>query len=750
MIKHLVSGTKPVPRPLSGEGICLQCPPMDVSHIIDSLNDAQREAVTAPPGHQLVLAGAGSGKTRVLVQRIAWLIQVEQLSPNNILAVTFTNKSAAEMRHRLQAMLEMPTRQMWVGTFHGIAHRLLKLHWQEAGLPENFQILDSDDQLRLVKRILKDLDLDESRFAPKQAQWFINGQKDEGQRARYMQPTGDFIGDTLLRIYKRYEEACERGGLVDFGELLLRSHELWLNNKSLLAHYQQRFKHILVDEFQDTNAIQYAWLRVLAGQQAFVTAVGDDDQSIYGWRGARIENIQHFANDFPGTTTVRLEQNYRSTSTILKAANAVIANNLGRLGKQLWTNSGEGEPISLYAGFNEYDEARFIVDRIQAIIRDGNQRIDTAILYRSNAQSRVLEEALLREGIPYPIYGGQRFYDRLEIKNAIAYLRLIQNRDDDAAFERVINTPTRGIGERTVETIREYAREHSCSLWKASEKLLSNNTLAARAGTTVNSFLQLVNQLDSETDELTLMELCDHTIKKSGLVEFHKKEKGEKGQQRVENLEELVNACDAFEPETDELSPLQEFLDRAALDAGDRQAAENEDSVQMMTLHSAKGLEFPYVFLAGMEENLFPHRMSIDDGGGIEEERRLCYVGLTRAMQKLYLTYAEVRRLHGEEHFNAPSRFIREIPKDLVQEVRLKAEISRPASFISKTTMAMSTSSGQGEGEFTLGQRVFHNSFGEGLIIDMEGSGARTRVQINFDRAGTKWLMLSHAHLQPL
>jgi DNA helicase II / ATP-dependent DNA helicase PcrA len=740
--------------------MCIQCQPMDVSHIIDSLNDAQREAVTAPPGHQLVLAGAGSGKTRVLVQRIAWLIQVEHLSPHNILAVTFTNKSAREMRHRLESVLEVssshiPVRQMWVGTFHGLAHRLLKLHWKEAGLPENFQILDSDDQLRLVKRILKSLDLDESRFAPKQAQWFISAQKDEGKRAAYLHEGGDFIGDTLIRIYKHYEEACERGGLVDFGELLLRSHELWLKNPALLAHYQQRFKHVLVDEFQDTNTIQYAWLRVLAGKHSFVTAVGDDDQSIYGWRGARIENIQHFPNDFSGVTLFRLEQNYRSTSTILKAANAVIANNLGRLGKQLWTNSGEGEPISLYAGFNEYDEARFIVDRIQGIVRDGNNRSDIAILYRSNAQSRVLEEALLREGIPYRIYGGQRFYDRMEIKNAIAYLRLIQNRDDDAAFERVINTPTRGIGERTVEMIRECARQNSFSLWKAAGRLLSGNTLAARAASTVNGFLELVKQLDSETDELTLMELCDHVIKKSGLIEFHKKEKGEKGQQRVDNLEELVNACDAFEPETDELSPLQEFLDRAALDAGEKQAGENEDSVQLMTLHSAKGLEFPYVFLAGMEENLFPHRMSMEDGGGIEEERRLCYVGLTRAMQKLYLTYAEVRRLHGEEHFNAPSRFIREIPKGLVQEVRLKAEVSRPASYLSKGVGAGFDSAqpalperSRRENELSLGQRVFHNSFGEGMIIDMEGSGARTRVQINFDRAGTKWLMLSHANLQ--
>jgi DNA helicase-2/ATP-dependent DNA helicase PcrA len=674
------------------------------------------------------------------------LIQVEGLSPHNILAVTFTNKAAREMHHRLEAVLEMPTRQMWVGTFHGLAHRLLKLHWKEAGLPEHFQILDSDDQLRIVKRVLKTLDLDESRFAPKQAQWFINSQKDEGQRASYLQESGDFIGDSLIRVYRHYEEACERGGLVDFGELLLRSHELWLKNPALLAHYQQRFKHILVDEFQDTNAIQYAWLRVLAGNKIFVTAVGDDDQSIYGWRGARIENIQHFPNDFPAVLTVRLEQNYRSTGTILNAANAVIANNLGRLGKNLWTKSGDGEPISLYAAFNEQDEARFIVDRIKSIIHNGNQRADVAILYRSNAQSRILEEALLRESIPYRIYGGQRFYERLEIKNAVAYLRLLQNRDDDAAFERVISTPTRGIGEKTLESVRQVAREQQMSLWKASTKLLGENYFPARASASLGGFLQLINQLDKDTDELALMEQCDHVIKKSGLIEYHKKEKGEKGQQRIDNLEELVNACEAFEPEDENTSPLQAFLDRAALDAGERQAAEHEDSVQMMTLHSAKGLEFPYVFLTGMEENLFPHRMSIEDGVGVEEERRLCYVGMTRAMQKLYLTYAEARRLHGEEHFNMPSRFIREIPKHLVQEVRMKAEISRPASYIAKPGQAGAIH----ESPLQLGQRVFHNTFGEGVIIDLEGSGARTRVQINFGRAGTKWLMLSHANLQAL
>lgn len=731
---------------------------MDLSPILDTLNDAQRQAVSAQPGHQLILAGAGSGKTRVLVQRIAWLIEVEGLSPQNILAVTFTNKAAKEMRARLDELLQMPqqgghygaSRQMWVGTFHGLAHRLLKQHWKQAGLPEHFQILDSDDQLRLVKRILKSLNLDDSRWPPKQAQWFINGQKDEGKRAAHLQQSGQQSGDpfldTMLQVYSQYEEACQRGGLVDFAELLLRSHELWLNNADLLAHYQQRFKYILVDEFQDTNSVQYAWLKVLAGKSAFVTAVGDDDQSIYGWRGAKIENIQQFSDDFTDVNTVRLEQNYRSTSTILNAANAVIQNNFSRLGKELWTNSGEGELISLYSGFNEQDEARFIVDRIQSFISQGKMHADMAILYRSNAQSRVLEEALLREGIAYRIYGGQRFYDRLEIKNALAYLRLVANPNDDAAFERVVNIPTRGIGDKTVETLRQCAKENNIPLWQAVEKLVENASLPPRAGNAVQSFRQLVVQLSTDSEGLELHEIADHVITQSGLIEHHKKEKGEKAQSRLENLDEMISACRAFEPEEDQLSPLQEFLDRAALDAGDRQAGEHEDSVQLMTLHSAKGLEFPVVFLAGLEENLFPHKMSIEDPSGLEEERRLCYVGITRAMEKLFITYAEVRRLHGNENFNSPSRFIREIPKELIEEVRLKSEISRPASFISKPRL-VDADAAQAAG-FHLGQRVYHAIFGDGVILNVEGEGARTRVQINFDFEGSKWLMLSHANLQ--
>ena len=608
---------------------------MDVSDILSPLNDAQRDAVAAPSQNMLVLAGAGSGKTRVLVHRIAWLIRAEDFSPWSILAVTFTNKAAREMRGRIEEMLHLPSGGMWVGTFHGLAHRLLKAHWREAGLPQNFQILDSDDQLRLVKRVCRELELDESRWPPKQAMWFINAQKDEGLRAAHVDvPPGDLFAQTMRQVYQAYEIACERSGMVDFAELLLRAHELWLKNPEVLAHYQGRFRQIMVDEFQDTNTIQYAWLRVLAGDRIPVIAVGDDDQSIYGWRGAKIENIQRFTQDFADTRTVRLEQNYRSTQTILRAANGVIANNFGRLGKELWTSGESGDAISLYAGFNEQDEARYIVEQIQQWLDSGNNRSSVAILYRSNAQSRVLEESLIRHGMPYRIYGGQRFYERMEIRNALAYMRLLANRGDDAAIERVINTPPRGIGAKSLDTVRDTARVRELPLWGAINVVREEKLLPARALSALEGFQVLINELDSGTDELTLAELAEHVIQSSGLVDYHKKEKGEKGQARVENLEELVSAAKQFVDNDEELSPLQQFLDSAALDAGDAQADEHEDSVQLMTLHSAKGLEFPLVFLAGMEENLFPHRMSIEEPGRLEEERRLCYVGITRAIGK--------------------------------------------------------------------------------------------------------------------
>ncbi|MFL3653643.1 MAG: DNA helicase II [Halioglobus sp.] len=714
---------------------------MDVSDILSPLNEAQRGAVAAENQNMLVLAGAGSGKTRVLVHRIAWLIRAENFSPWSILAVTFTNKAAREMRNRIEEMLQIPSHGMWVGTFHGLAHRLLKAHWQDADLPQNFQILDSDDQLRLVKRVCRDLSLDESRWPPKQAMWFINSQKDEGLRSAHIDaPPGDLFVQTMLQVYRAYEIACDRAGLVDFAELLLRAHELWLKKPEILKHYQGRFRQILVDEFQDTNTVQYAWLRVLAGAQIPVVAVGDDDQSIYGWRGAKIENIQRFTEDFNATQTIRLEQNYRSTQTILQAANGVIAHNSDRLGKELWTDGEIGEAISLYAGYNEHDEARYIVEQAEQWLLDGNNRSSVAILYRSNAQSRVLEEALIRNAIPYRIYGGQRFYERLEIRNALAYLRLLLNRGDDAAVERVINTPPRGIGSKTLDVVRACARDRGIPLWGAITAVLEEKHLPARALSALDGFIILINELDSGTDDFLLEELVDRTIQTSGLLQYHKNEKGEKGQARVENLEELVSAAKQFVAEDDDRSPQQQFLDRAALDAGDAQADEHEDSIQLMTLHSAKGLEFPLVFLAGMEENLFPHRMSMEEPGRLAEERRLCYVGITRAMEKLIMTYAESRRLHGSETFNTPSRFVREIPAQLLQEVRLHGTITQPVSSLTQLQVP--------DTELSLGQRVYHQVFGEGVVLNFEGRGASARVEVNFDSDGSKWLVLQYANLQ--
>ncbi|BCD97531.1 DNA helicase II [Marinagarivorans cellulosilyticus] len=728
---------------------------MDITHLTDSLNTPQREAVCASPCHQLILAGAGSGKTRVLVHRIAYLIQVQGVAPNQIMAVTFTNKAAREMRERLQQLLGDvggPNRfsGLWVGTFHGIAHRLLKMHWREAKLPENFQILDSDDQLRVIKRVYQALQIDEKRWPHRQAQYFINGSKDEGLRAQHIQDSHDPYTTTMKMIYSAYEEACQNSGLVDFAELLLRSHELWLSSPELLKHYQDRFVHLLVDEFQDTNSVQYAWLRVLAGNACWVTGVGDDDQSIYGWRGAKIENIQQFEKDFSNTAVTKLEQNYRSTNTILSAANAVIQNNNSRLGKQLWTEDGDGDPIDLYSAFNEQDEARYIAECIEQWQKEGNSLASSAVLYRSNAQSRVLEETFLREGIAYRIYGGQRFYERMEIKNALAYVRLVLNRHDDPAFERVINTPTRGIGEKSLEALRLTAREQGCSLFDAAAALLANNVLPARAANCIKAFLALLDELQGGIDSLGLAEQVEYVINASGLYEFHQKEKGERGQARIENLQELVNACRAFNAEDADRAPIAEFVDNAALGSGEQQADEYQDAVQMMTLHSAKGLEFPLVFIAGVEENLFPHKMSADSAEGLEEERRLCYVGITRAMKKLVLTHAESRRLYGSETYNPLSRFIREIPEKCIQEVRLKAVVTRPANVanVRKDNALKAAYSDEGDGEFKLGQRVAHAKFGEGVILQFEGRGPGARVNVAFTDAGSKWLMMQYAKLQ--
>lgn len=725
---------------------------MDVTSIIDPLNDAQRQAVTAPTGAMLVLAGAGSGKTRVLVHRIAWVIKVEGVSPHALLAVTFTNKAAMEMRQRVESMLQMSATGLWIGTFHGIAHRLLRRHAKDVGLPDTFQILDSDDQYRLIRRLLTSLNLDEARWPPRQAQWFINAQKDEGRRAKHMVDTGDPFAQQMLKIYIAYEEICQRSGLVDFAELLLRAHELLRDHEGVLEHYQERFRYVLVDEFQDTNTIQYAWLRLLTTDRDNLFVVGDDDQSIYGWRGAKIENLQRFQKDNPTHQLVRLEQNYRSTGTILSAANALIANNEGRLGKKLWTDGNEGDPILVYSAFNELDEALFVIDRIKQWIDANNARKDSAILYRSNAQSRVFEEKLVASGIPYRVYGGLRFFDRAEIKNALAYLRLIANRDDDPSFERVVNLPTRGIGTRTVDAIRETARAGKMSLWLAAVALCDGQALSARAGNAVKNFLALVDSLDRDVDNRDLPDKTRIAIERSGLLQHYEKDNSPQAEDRVENLEELVNATRHYthEDEAEEgLSELDAFLAHAALEAGEAQGDQYEDCVQLMTLHSAKGLEFPLVFMVGLEEGLFPSQQSLEDAGRLEEERRLCYVGVTRAMQQLYMTFAESRRLYGRETFPRYSRFLREIPADKLQEVRIRASVNRPLTASSQGGLSPAVET-NGLNGYKLGQRVRHAKFGDGIVLQSEGDGSQARVQVNFEQAGTKWLMLAYAKLQQI
>ncbi len=723
---------------------------MDPSLLLDGLNDKQREAVAAPLENLLVLAGAGSGKTRVLVHRIAWLMSVEQASPFSIMSVTFTNKAAAEMRGRIEELMMGSASGMWNGTFHGICHRILRAHYLDAKLPEDFQIIDSDDQQRLLKRLIKAQNLDEKQWPARQVAWWINGKKDEGLRPAHIDAYHDPVTKTYLQLYTAYQEACDRAGLVDFAEILLRAHELLRDNKFVREHYQARFKHILVDEFQDTNNIQYAWLRMMAGPECHVMIVGDDDQSIYGWRGAKVENIEKFTREFPSVTTIRLEQNYRSTKTILEASNTLIANNTERMGKELWTDGVVGEPISVYSAYNELDEARFAVNKIKEWQDKGGALNDAAMLYRNNAQSRVLEEALIQAGLPYRIYGGMRFFERQEIKDALAYMRLMANRNDDAAFERVVNTPTRGLGDKTLETIRRAARDRGCTMWEASVAMLDEQVLAGRAAGALGRFIELVTALEDDTLEMSLHEQTDHVIKYSGLFAMYEQEKGEKSKARIENLEELVTATRQFEKpeEAEDMSLLTAFLTHAALEAGEGQADEFEDAVQLMTLHSAKGLEFPLVFMVGVEEGMFPSQMSAEEAGRLEEERRLCYVGMTRAMQKLYITYAEMRRLYGQDKYHKPSRFIRELPETCLDEVRMKAQVSRPASSgrFSQTAVKENFN----ETGFSLGSRVMHPKFGEGTIINFEGSGPQSRVQIAFNGEGIKWLVTAYARLEKL
>ncbi|EKG0038914.1 DNA helicase II [Vibrio cholerae] len=720
---------------------------IDPSLLLDGLNDKQREAVAAPLENLLILAGAGSGKTRVLVHRIAWLMSVEEASPFSVMAVTFTNKAAAEMRGRIEELMHGTASGMWCGTFHGICHRILRAHYLDAKLLEDFQIIDSDDQQRLLKRLIKAHNLDDKQWPARQVAWWINNQKDEGLRPAHINAF-DPVTQTYLKLYTAYQEACDRAGLVDFAEILLRALELLRGNQHIREHYQARFKHILVDEFQDTNAIQYAWLRMMAGAQSNVMIVGDDDQSIYGWRGARVENIEKFTREFPSVNTIRLEQNYRSTKTILEASNTLIANNSERMGKQLWTEGLVGEPISVYSAYNELDEARFVVSKIKGWQEQGGTLTDCAILYRNNAQSRVLEEALLQASLAYRIYGGMRFFERQEIKDALSYLRLINNRNDDTAFERVINTPPRGLGDKTLETIRFAARDRGCTLWDASVGLLNDQVLTGRAASALSRFVELINALEEEGIDMPLHVLTDHAVKTSGLLEMYQQEKGEKSKARIENLEELVTATRQFEKpeEAQDITMLTAFLTHAALEAGEGQADEHDDAVQLMTLHSAKGLEFPLVFMVGVEEGMFPSQMSAEEAGRLEEERRLCYVGMTRAMQKLYITYAEMRRLYGQDKYHKPSRFIRELPEGCLDEVRMKAQVSRPTSTgrFSQTVVKESFN----ETGFNLGSRVRHPKFGEGTIINFEGSGPQSRVQVAFNGEGIKWLVTAYARLE--
>ncbi len=725
---------------------------MDVSPLIDGLNPAQREAVTTPSAHTLVLAGAGSGKTRVLTHRIGWLHEVHGIPAHGILAVTFTNKAAAEMRQRANALLRQEMRGLWIGTFHGIAHRLLRLHWQDARLPESFQILDADDQLRLVKRVVQQLELDDGRFPPKQIMWWINSQKDEGRRPQHIQPSRDEWSEVLRQCYQLYQQRCDNAGLVDFAEILLRAHELLRDTPALLAHYQARFTQLLIDEFQDTNAIQYGFVRLLAGAHGQVFAVGDDDQAIYGWRGAKVENVQRFLRDFADVKTIRLEQNYRSSGNILAAANAVIAHNPDRLGKHLWTQEDDGETIDLYAAYNEMDEARYVIERIRQWVNEGGSWSDAAILYRSNAQSRAFEETLLLEHIPHRVYGGMRFFERMEVKDTLAYLRLMTAPQDDAAFERAVNTPARGIGGRTLDEVRRIARGAGIPLWQASQLAIADGTLTTRARNALAGFVQLIQSLDEETATLTLQDKIEHVLMRSGLRAHYEKESRGNVDSRVDNLDELISVAARFtrgdEEDMAQRSELVAFLAHAALEAGEGQAEESEDGVQLMTLHSAKGLEFPLVFLVGLEDGLFPSQRSIGEGDRLEEERRLAYVGITRARQKLVLAHAESRRLHGQEMMTQPSRFLREIPASLLNEIRPKVKASH--SYFPPPQRRSAGHAPLEAPAIALGSMVRHASFGTGTVVDIEGSGTHARVQVNFDDAGSKWLVLAFANLQRL
>jgi DNA helicase II / ATP-dependent DNA helicase PcrA len=707
---------------------------------LEHLNPEQLAAVTLPDEHALILAGAGSGKTRVLTTRIAWLVKGGRVTPGGVLAVTFTNKAAREMLTRLTAMLPLNPRGMWMGTFHGLANRMLRAHHREAGLPQAFQILDSQDQLALVKRLAKGLNLDEERFPPRELTWFINGHKEEGVRAAAVE-LSDENTRRMAEFYGAYDEQCQREGVVDFSELLLRSYELLKRNEILREHYAQRFRHLLVDEFQDTNRLQYRWLKLFSSQNCFF-CVGDDDQSIYTFRGANVGNMADFQREFHVRQVVRLEQNYRSHGNILDAANALISHNRNRLGKNLWTAAGPGEPIRVFEGESDSDEARWLVEEVQSLAREGTPLSHMAVLYRSNAQSRVIEHSLFSRGISYRVYGGLRFFERAEIKHALAYLRLVALPDDDNAFLRVVNFPPRGIGARTLEQLQDAARRKGSSLFAAGEGKVA-------------AFTSFVETLRAETQGLPLKELVEVVVAKSGLLEHYKTER--EGADRVANLEELVNAAAAFSEEDREIEsgeaadPLTSFLTHAALEAGEHQAGDSQDAVQMMTVHSAKGLEFDVVFLSGLEEGLFPHEQSAMERDGLEEERRLAYVAITRARNRLYLSHAQTRMLHGQTRYNVPSRFLAELPQPLLKW--LTPRFSRQKAFApdfsrqTKSTIPSAMKS-RDVGGFRIGQNVSHAKFGPGVIVDLEGQGADVRVQVNFKNPGLKLRALSVAKLQ--
>jgi len=714
---------------------------MSLDYNLNNLNEAQRDAVCNLSKNCLVIAGAGSGKTRVLIQRILWLIEDNDYSPFSILAVTFTNKAAREIKTRLSENIDNNIDSMWVGTFHGICYRILRANYEKASLVKNFQIIDSDDQVRIIKRIMKDNEIDNSQIIPKQVAWYINKKKDQSIRSNKTK-NDDFINIQYNKIYKIYEEYCNNSGLVDFGEIILRTLELLKNNDEIRAYYHRLFKSILIDEFQDTNTIQYDLIKILTSTETSIFAVGDDDQSIYGWRGAKVENIKKLQKDFKNTNVFRLEQNYRSSGNILNAANSIIINNNSRMGKNLWTEDKSGDLIKIFSASDEIDEAAFVVETIEQHISENYKRSEVAILYRSNAQSRIFEEKFVSKGIPYKIYGGFRFFERAEIKDVIAYMRLATSNDDDNSFERIVNTPPRGIGEKTKNLLREFSKEKEISLFKSIPLALEESILSKKAGESLSKFCNLINIISSILEKDDLPHQINEIIKVSNIKSIYEKNKTEQSRSKLENLDELISAAQEFiNTDLDQNETIIDaFLTHTSLESGEGQGNEWDECIQLMTLHSSKGLEFPIVFLVGLEENLFPSRMSIEEDN-LEEERRLCYVGITRARKKLYISHAQMRRQYGTENYCMPSRFLNEIPEEVIEEIGYnpKKIFKKENSMVYKNIRNENS---------IMGKRVLHKKFGEGVVISTEGSDSNTRVQVSFDNSGCKWLILAIANLE--